>query len=73
MAIFERTFRFYRKNENRNKIWMEANSIGQELGLLKGHTAEVIALHYNDDGNQIITGSFDGTVNVWDTRTFTWV
>lgn len=50
---------------------MEANSTGQELGLLKGHTAEVIALHYNDDGNQIITGSFDGTVNVWDTRTFT--
>lgn len=43
---------------------------GQELGTLKGHTAEVIALQYNSDGNQIISGSFDGTVNIWDTRTF---
>ncbi|TGZ55738.1 WD repeat-containing protein 69 [Temnothorax longispinosus] len=41
-----------------------------ELGTLRGHTAEVIALHYNDDGNQIISGSFDRTVNIWDTRTF---
>lgn len=51
----------------------EFNSTGQELGTLKGHTAEVIALHYNNDGNQIISGSFDGTVNIWDTRTFTCV
>jgi len=49
------------------------DSAGQELGTLRGHTAEVIALHYNDDGNQIISGSFDGTVNIWDTRTFAWV
>lgn len=51
----------------------DLDSTGQELGTLRGHTAEVIALHYNDDGNQIISGSFDGTVNIWDTRIFEWV
>lgn len=51
----------------------DLDSTGQELGTLRGHTAEVIALHYNNDGNQIISGSFDGTVNIWDTRTFAWV
>ena len=51
-------------------IFLEINLIGDEVGTLKGHTAEVIALHFNDDGNQIITGSFDGTASIWDTRTF---
>lgn len=43
---------------------------GQVIGTLKGHSGEIISLQYNDDGNQIITGSFDGTICIWDTRTF---
>lgn len=46
------------------------SSAGQALGTLRGHEGEVIALQYNDDGNQIITGSFDGSIGIWDTRTY---
>jgi hypothetical protein len=37
--------------------------------LVQGHTAEIVSLNFNQHGNQIITGSFDHTVKVWDTRT----
>ena len=43
--------------------------LGDEVGTLSGHTGEIITLHYNSDGNEIITGSLDGTISVWDTRT----
>ena len=39
---------------------------GQELCTLMGHTAEIVSLNFNTDGNQIITGSFDHTTKVWD-------
>lgn len=42
---------------------------GQEVATLRGHTGEVIALQFSNDGNQIITGSFDHSISVWDTRT----
>jgi WD40 repeat protein len=38
---------------------------------VQGHTAEIVSLNFNQTGNQIITGSFDHTVKVWDTRTGT--
>ena len=34
----------------------------------QGHTAEIVSLNFNRTGNQIITGSFDHTVRVWDVR-----
>lgn len=45
------------------------NFSGQETGTLKGHTKEVISVNFDNTGCQLITGSFDGTVSVWDTRT----
>lgn len=34
-----------------------------------GHTAEVIALQFDpNEGQRLITGSFDGTIGMWDTR-----
>jgi len=42
---------------------------GQEVATLRGHTAAVIALQFSSDGNQMITGSFDHCISVWDTRT----
>ena len=36
--------------------------------LLQGHTAEIVSLNFNQAGSQIITGSFDHTVKVWDVR-----
>lgn len=42
---------------------------GQEVSVLREHTGEIISLQYNINGTQIITGSFDKTVILWDTRT----
>lgn len=36
---------------------------------LKGHTGEIVSLHFNAEGDKILTGSFDKTAMVWDTRT----
>jgi len=34
--------------------------------ILKGHTETIYSLAYSPDGKQIITGSFDKTIKVWD-------
>ncbi len=36
---------------------------------IQGHSAEVICASFNTTGSQILTGSFDNTVAVWDTAT----
>lgn len=41
---------------------------GQETLLLAGHQAEVISAHFSQDGNLLLTGSFDETAIVWDLR-----
>lgn len=33
---------------------------------LKGHSAEIISIGFNTKGDQVLTGSFDHTVSVWD-------
>ncbi len=33
---------------------------------IQGHTAEVLSLCFNTVGNQLVTGSFDHTVAIWD-------
>jgi len=40
---------------------------GKEVCSLKGHTGEIVSLHFNSDGDKIITGSFDKTAIIWDT------
>ena len=34
-----------------------------------GHTAEIVSLNFNTEGDKIITGSFDHTTKVWDVHT----
>lgn len=42
---------------------------GAEIHTYNGHTAEVIALQFDpNEGQRLITGSFDGTISIWDTR-----
>lgn len=36
---------------------------------LSGHTAEIVSLHFNSDGDSILTGSFDNTAKIWDVST----
>ena len=33
---------------------------------LLGHTAEIVSLNFDTQGDRIITGSFDHTVKIWD-------
>ena len=40
---------------------------------LQGHSAEIISLGFNTTGTQLITGSFDHTVSVWDVNSGKWV
>ena len=45
-------------------LWIEI-----DVGIvffLQGHSAEIISMAFNTTGNQLITGSFDHTVSVWD-------
>lgn len=44
---------------------------GQEIGSLRGHNAEVIAVRYGKYGNEVLTASFDSSISMWDIRTNT--
>lgn len=37
---------------------------GKEHSTLKGHEGEIVSLNFNNDGDKILTGSFDGTAIV---------
>ncbi len=37
---------------------------GKEVATLKGHTGEIVSLHFNAEGDKILTGSFDRTAMV---------
>ena len=42
---------------------------GSHTSLLSGHTDRVSSLSFSQDGTLLISGSFDGTVNLWDIQT----
>jgi len=42
---------------------------GRELFALKGHTGGITCVAFSPDGKTIITGSYDGTVRLWDAET----
>jgi WD40 repeat protein len=46
------------------KVW-DAQT-GQDLLTLQGHTDPVSSVAVSADGQRIISGSWDGTVKVWD-------
>lgn len=48
--------------DNNAKLWDVET--GQEIGSLQGHTAEIVSLHFNTEGDKILTGSFDTTAKV---------
>lgn len=37
---------------------------GKEHSTLKGHEGEIVSLNFNNDGDKILTGAFDGTAIV---------
>lgn len=42
---------------------------GQEIAVLDRHLAEVIVSKFSQDGNLLLTGSFDDNACIWDWRT----
>lgn len=42
---------------------------GQETHSFDEHRAEVISVHFNRDGDLLLTGSFDYNAYLWDLRT----
>lgn len=53
--------------DNTSRLWDVET--GECLHTLLGHTAEIVSLDFDTQGNRIITGSFDNSVKVWDVRT----
>ena len=47
-------------------IWIYEAQTGKELTLLTGHTRRVTSLGFPADGRFLASGSFDGTVRLWD-------
>ena len=47
-------------------IWIYDAQTGKELTLLTGHTRRVTSLGFPADGRFLASGSFDGTVRLWD-------
>lgn len=41
---------------------------GQQTHVLRDHTAEVISARFSNDGNLLLTGSFDNSALIWDIR-----
>lgn len=52
-----------------NQVVTLDSNTGQILQRYEGHTQQVISVVFSPDGNQILTGSWDGTVRRWDTKT----
>lgn len=42
--------------------------MGKIHSTLKGHEGELVSLHFNSDGDLILTGSFDKSAIIWDAR-----
>jgi WD40 repeat protein/TolB-like protein len=51
-----------------NKVSIWNAETGQETLVLEGHTSVVNSVAYSPDGRQIISGSTDGTIKIWDSR-----
>ena len=54
--------------ERRNSVCVSLVEFGVHLrmiGFNPGHTAEIVSLHFNTEGDRIITGSFDHTARIW--------
>jgi len=48
-------------------LWNAAN--GRLLRYLTGHTNTVYSLAFSPDGKRLVSGSFDRTVKLWQTKT----
>jgi WD40 repeat protein len=58
------------KDTGKNILWAWSAGSGEPNKLLEGHKATVTSAAWSKDGKLIATGDADGTVIVWDAKTF---
>ncbi|MXY26967.1 hypothetical protein F4Y59_02255 [Candidatus Poribacteria bacterium] len=46
-------------------IWIYDTQTGEEVALFVGHTESVASVAFSPDGNTLASGSWDGTVLLW--------
>eukprot|EP00906_Rhabdomonas_costata_P025159 RCo036041 len=55
-------------NEDTNLYLCDARSLSRPRKAYAGHTAAVLAVDYSPTGMELVTGSFDKTLRLWDTK-----
>lgn len=55
------------RDSNRTRLW--DTEIGREIWTFTGHSSTTTSVAVSSDGNQIISGSSDYTIRLWDTGT----
>ena len=50
-------------------VFQDIRAADRQLAVLSGHADQVNSAAYSPDGTRIVTGSFDNTARIWDTRT----
>jgi len=50
---------------NEGTIYLWDTKAGQQLRVLRGHTAKISSITFSPDGNYIASSSFDGSVRLW--------
>uniref|UniRef100_A0A8C7KQF4 Uncharacterized protein n=1 Tax=Oncorhynchus kisutch TaxID=8019 RepID=A0A8C7KQF4_ONCKI len=65
---FDKTCRMWRAEMGKCMFGLWDVQTGEEMATLTeiGHSADIISLSFNTVGDQLVTGSFDHTVSLWD-------
>lgn len=50
---------------DRSNVFIYDVSTGDQVGLIRGHTAEVTGVHFSPNNRYVVTTSADGTARVW--------
>lgn len=52
--------------DNFGVMHLISSTTGEEIGILTGHSGMIWAMAFSPDGRQIASGSYDGSIRIWD-------